>query len=232
MITIENLHKSYGSVPVLNNIHFHFEKGRVYGIVGKNGAGKTTLFNCIMGFETYDGTILSPFTPIKDHLGFLPTEPHFLTLLTGHEYLRLYCKARGKVYHKSRQSNLFDLPLDRYADDYSTGMKKKLALTAILLQDSSCYILDEPYNGVDIQSNIMISSLINELKKKGKMILIASHIFSTLKETCDEIVLLSGGQFDKHVQPEEFDLLDQEMRAHLVNDKVNVFLNAQENGKS
>ena len=225
MISIEQVNKSYGTVSVLKDIHFQFEKGRIYGIVGKNGAGKTTLFNCIMGFESYEGIISSPWVPIKDHLGFLPTEPTFLSLLTGHEYLRLYCIARGKKYQKDERNNLFDLPLDRYASNYSTGMKKKLALTAILLQDSECYILDEPYNGVDIQSNIMISTLIQELKRKDKLILISSHIFSTLKETCDEILLLEDGQFQKSVLPEGFDALDQEMRSHLVNDKVQLFLN-------
>jgi ABC-2 type transport system ATP-binding protein len=118
------------------------------------------------------------------------------------------------------EKNIFELPLDQYAVTYSTGMKKKLALTAILLQNNQVFILDEPYNGVDIQSNLIITAIIHELKSLGKTIIISSHIFSTLKATCDEIHLLQNGQFTRKVNPDEFDLLEADMKETTIGDKI------------
>ena len=95
-----------------------------------------------------------------------------------------------------------------------------LAFLAILLQQNDIYILDEPYNGVDIQSNMVINSIIHELKRLGKTILISSHIFSTLTDTCDEIFLLRGGQFANQAGPENFHLIEKEMIQEVVGDKV------------
>lgn len=220
MIQIEQLSKSFGTKQILKNINISFEKGKVYGIVGANGAGKTTLFRCIAGLETHQGMVKSELEPLKNHLGFLATNPYFFPKITGWEYLRLFCNARKIVTNNLADRNIFNLPLNQYAITYSTGMKKKLALTAILLQQNDYFILDEPFNGVDIQSNLMITEIIHELKSLGKTLLISSHIFSTLKETCDSIHLLEEGQFVKQVSPAEFELLEQEMKAHTVGNDI------------
>ncbi|MEM9820621.1 MAG: AAA family ATPase, partial [Bacteroidota bacterium] len=118
------------------------------------------------------------------------------------------------------EKNIFNLPLNQYATTYSTGMKKKLALTAILLQNNSYYILDEPFNGVDIQSNIIITEIIRQLKSLGKTILISSHIFSTLSSICDEIDLLQSGQIVRKVDPSEFEQLEEEMKMFTVGNSI------------
>ena len=220
MIQIEQLAKSFGAKKVLKNISINFEKGKVYGIVGANGAGKTTLFRCIAGLETHQGIVSSNLEPLKNYLGFLPTNPYFFSKITGWEYLQLFCNARKIPTTNFDQKNIFNLPLNQYAVTYSTGMKKKLALTAILMQQNDYFILDEPFNGVDIQSNLMITEIIHKLKSLGKTILIASHIFSTLKETCAEIHLLKDGQFIRKVVPKEFDLLEQEMKDFTVGSSI------------
>lgn len=220
MISIDNLSKQFGTKTVLDHINIRFEKGKVYGIVGENGAGKTTLFKCIAGLESYEGTISSDFDKLKDYLGLLPTEPFFFSKITGREYIQLLCNARRKPLNDLDTKNIFDLPLNQYASTYSTGMKKKLALTAILLQENSCYILDEPFNGVDIQSNIIIQGIIQRLKELGKTLLISSHIFSTLRDTCDEIHLLKDGKFVRAVHKNEFDALEQEMNASTIGNKI------------
>ena len=179
--------------------------------MGENGSGKTILFKCIAGLERHQGKVECDLTPLKNHLGFLPTNPYFLPKVTGLEYLRLHTNARRIKGVDLKARNIFQLPLGKYATTYSTGMKKKLALTAILLQANELFILDEPFNGVDIQSNLMITEIINRLKQLGKTILISSHIFSTLTETCDEIHLLRDGQLVKRAEPSEFQLLEQEM---------------------
>jgi ABC-2 type transport system ATP-binding protein len=220
MIKVIALSKHFGTKQVLNNINLTFSDGNVYGIVGKNGAGKTTLFRCIAGLEDYKGAVESELTPLKNHLGLLLTEPYFFSKITGKEYIRLLCNARENKIDDIERRNIFDLPLNQYASTYSTGMKKKLAITAILLQDNKYFILDEPFNGVDIQSNIIISEIIHKLRELNKIVIISSHIFSTLSETCDEIHLLKNGEFIKAVKKEEFNQLEVEMKETTVENKI------------
>ena len=212
MIKIKELSKLFGNKEVLKNLSMEFSTGNVYGIVGENGAGKTTLFRCIAGLESYSGEIISDVMPLKNHLGLLLTEPFFFTMMTGREYIRLLCNARGKTNVDIDNKNIFDLPLEQYASTYSTGMKKKLAITAILLQENEYFILDEPFNGVDIQSNIILTEIILKLKELNKVVIISSHIFSTLSDTCDEIHLLSKGEQIKSVNKTGFKDLEQEMK--------------------
>lgn len=216
MILIENLSKSYGTKSVLENINLTLEKGKVYGIVGENGSGKTTLFKCISGLEKHKGTITCEYGKLKEYLGYLQTEPYFFSKITGNEYLKLLCNARNIENTDLKEKNIFDLPLNEYAVKYSTGMKKKLALTAILIQENKLFILDEPFNGVDI----LITEIIHKLKEIGKTILISSHIFSTLNDTCDEIFLLKNGNIIKRVMKNDFNILENEMKEFSIENKI------------
>jgi ABC-2 type transport system ATP-binding protein len=220
MISIKGLSKSYGSKVVLENINLNFEKGKVYGIVGENGSGKTTLFKCIAGLEKHNGVIICKYGKLKDFLGYLQTEPYFFSKITGNEYIQLLCNARNVTITDLKEKNIFDLPLHEYASKYSTGMRKKLAFTAILLQENKLFILDEPFNGVDIHSNMIITEIIQKLKEMGKSIIISSHIFSTLNDTCDEIFLLKNGQIIKRVLKEEFRNLESEMKEFTIGNKI------------
>lgn len=220
MIKISGLNKRFGKNKVLKNINLEFSKGNVYGMVGENGAGKTTLFRCIAELESFEGEITSELSPLKNYLGLLLTEPFFFSKITGKEYIRLLCNARDKKNVEIDSKNIFDLPLNRYASTYSTGMKKKLAFTAILLQENEYFILDEPFNGVDIQSNILLTEIILKLKELNKTVIISSHIFSTLSETCDEIHLLRKGEQIRTAQKAEFKNLEQEMRSITVGNRI------------
>jgi ABC-2 type transport system ATP-binding protein len=220
MITITGLSKNYGPTQVLTDVHISMEKGKAYGIVGENGAGKTTFFNCLAGLEKYQGEIKSSYDQLKDKIGYLPTEPFFFPRITGEEYLRLMSQARGIKELDLEQKNIFELPLAQYAENYSTGMKKKLALLAIFLQNNEVFILDEPFNGVDVQSNLLITEVILQLKALGKIVIIASHIFSTLKDTCDEIHVLEGGSFQKGVLQQDFADLEQKMKHIIIGNRI------------
>lgn len=220
MIKFERLSKFYGKKQVLNSIDLEFKKGKIYGIVGENGAGKTTLFRCISGLESYKGNILSDFTELKDHLGLLLTEPYFFSKITGKEYIQLLANARQTEITKIENKNIFGLPLNQYASTYSTGMKKKLALTAILLQENNVFILDEPFNGVDIQSNLIITEIIKRFKKLEKTVIISSHIFSTLENTCDEIYLMKNGEIINKVEKADFKNLEKKMKEFTVGNKI------------
>lgn len=220
MIHIENLTKYYGDKRVLYRVNLSLREGAVYGVVGKNGAGKTTLFRCLVGLETFDGALHADRQPIKNHIGFLPAEPCFFSHMTGREYLRLLCEARGADTGNLDERNVFDLPLDEYAANYSTGMKKKLAILGLLLQGNPYMILDEPFNGLDIHSGFIVAEIVKRLRELGKTVVISSHIFSTLSDTCDEIFLLDMGEIVRRVEKDQFDALHEEMIAFSLGDKV------------
>ena len=206
-----NIEKSYGKNHVLKGISISLHAGMITGIVGSNGAGKSTLFNCIAGWIDFDGEIEFSGGNLRESLGFLPTHPHYLSKITGAEYLRLICLASKQPNLDPDDYNIFNLPLDRYAAEYSTGMKKKLAILGILLQKNEVFIFDEPFNGVDIQSNILIQDLLRKLKERGKTILISSHVFSTLADTCDVLHHLKDGKIQRTVQPHEFKSFEADM---------------------
>lgn len=212
MIELNDLRKAFGANEVLRGLKASFLPGKVYGIVGPNGAGKTTLFRCISGRYDFDGKIVAPEDQLRLRLGYLPTQNYFMDFMTGREYLRLMIQGRSLPVPDLNARNIFQLPLDEYVSGYSTGMQKKLALLGVLLQQNEIFILDEPYNGVDIQSNLLITEIIRELKRKGKTVLLSSHIFATLADTCDEVLLLDQGVFSRHVHQDGFTALEAELR--------------------
>lgn len=221
MISILNLEKSFNKNPVLNNLKVEFQSGSIAGVVGRNGAGKTTLFQCIAGLESYAGNINASHPELKNHLAYLPTSPYMLSRITGREYIQLILNARGQKLVDVDQRNIFDLPLDRYSEYYSTGMKKKLALTAILMLENEYYIFDEPFSGVDLESNIIIKSIILKLKSLGKTIVISSHIYTALIEICDVIHLLDRGVISKSILADNFDEIESVLEGVSVTEIVN-----------
>lgn len=224
MIRLKNITKTFGTKLVLDHLSFDFELGKAYGIVGENGAGKTTLFRCITGLEKYEGEIEANFKVLKDVLGYLQTDPFYFSRITGEEYLTLFAQARGLKNIDFDAQNVFDLPLKQYAEHYSTGMKKKLALQAVLCQKNDVLILDEPFNGVDIHSNLMIIEIIRRLKEKGKTILISSHIFSTLTDLCDEMIHIDKGKIKATYTKHHFGILEEEMKGFIIGEKLDALV--------
>lgn len=204
MVSIQNLSKSYGDLGVLLAINLDLEAGQVYGIVGRNGAGKTTLFDCLAGVNSYSGEVKYAGESLKNITGYLSTRPYMMTYITGLEYLQLLANARGIPLPTTNEINLFDLPLDRYASSYSTGMQKKLALTGLLFLKNEFYLMDEPYNGLDLESNTMLAAIIARLKELGKTILISSHILATLTQSCDIIYHLDEGVIAGTYTPDSY----------------------------
>lgn len=211
VIKVDRLSKSFGKVEVLRDISLTYCSGVIYGMVGENGAGKTTLFNCLIGLYTYDGTI-EKAPGIK--VGYLPADPFFYSLVTGMEYIEFCMKAKGCSPDKEKitQMNLvFGLPLSRYASEYSTGMKKKLAFMALLLQENDLYILDEPFNGVDLKGCIELKKSIRSLKAAGRTVLISSHLIAILHELCDCIDYLDNHTLIKRYVDEDIAAIERDI---------------------
>ena len=222
MIQLVEISKAFGSHVVLDRLSFTFEDNKVYGIVGKNGSGKTTLFHCMTGLESCKGEIVSERRPLKNHIGYLPTELFFYQLMTGMEYVQFVCNARNQKIENIAARNIFELPLNDYISTYSTGMKKKLALFAILLQDVPYYIFDEPFNGIDFQSSVLVFDIIKALKQRGKTVIMSSHIYTTLTQTCDEICHLEDGNFKQQVLKADFDALEKSMHQEIVGNALDL----------
>lgn len=212
MISIKFLSKSYNDNQVLKDINLSFNPGEIHGIVGENGAGKTTLFKAIAGIESFEGGIEYSEGNLKNVMGFLQTDPYFLSKITGKEYLQLLCNARNQKEIAIIEKNIFDLPLNQYAETYSTGMQKKLALTGILMQKNDVFILDEPFNGVDIHSNTVINQILLKLKELNKIVILSSHIFSTLYDTCDYLHYLKNGSILRSADKSQFQTIEKEMQ--------------------
>ena len=194
MITINNLTISYNkSKKVINKLNLSLDEGLIHGIVGLNGSGKTTLLNALFGFKKPEkGAIQYDNRKInKKTVAYLVTENFFYSNITGREYLNLF---KNKAFDIEQWNMLFSLPLDTIVDGYSTGMKKKLALLAILKQDKSLMILDEPFNGLDIETCRIIRMILLRLKEKNKTIIITSHIIETLTNLCDFLHYLENGE--------------------------------------
>lgn len=214
LIKINKLSKCFGKIGVLKDISLVYQSGTIYGMVGENGAGKTTLFTCIMGLCDYEGTI-GKASGIK--IGYLPADSFFYSLVTGLEYIEFCMKAKGHVIDREeigRLNAIFQLPLERYASEYSTGMKKKLALMALLLQENDLYILDEPFNGVDLKGCIQLKKLIRSLKESGKTVIISSHLIASLHEICDCIdylnkQVIAKRYLDETIEEIEKDILEE-----------------------
>lgn len=196
------------------------EMGKVHGIVGLNGAGKSSLLNCIYGFiRPAGGNILLGSSPVnRRQIGYLEASNYFYPNITGKEYLALF-QAGNPSFDLEIWQKLFILPLNEVVSYYSTGMKKKLALLAILKLDKEIVILDEPYNGLDIETSYLLSLIISQLRRKGKTIIITSHIYETLTDSCDYIHYLSGGKIEQSYPKEKFDELQVKLH-RLIETKI------------
>ncbi len=211
MISIENLTVSYTQgTKVLNSLNLSISDGYIHGIVGLNGAGKTTLLNTIYGLKKIQhGTITFNQKKInKKYVSYLVTENFFYSNITAREYLSLF---KNADFELDTWNELFCLPLDKIIDEYSTGMKKKLAIMGILKQNKSIMILDEPFNGLDIETARIIRAILLKFKEKSKTIIITSHIIETLTNLCDYIHYLEKGKIKFSCDKANFAQFEQQL---------------------
>ncbi len=202
MIEIKNLSKKFGKLTVLDQLDLSIDEGGIFAILGPNGSGKTTLIKCILGMVIPDsGNILIQNESVlkkwayRNDINYLPQIANFPANLTVKELLAMVKNLRPKLPSESRLIDLFGLQpfLDKKLGYLSGGTKQKVNLVLTFMFDSNLFILDEPTNGLDPVSLIRLKGLIAEEKKKGKTILITTHIMSLVEEIADEIVFLLDG---------------------------------------
>lgn len=203
MIQIENLHKRFGENQVLKGIDIQIKSG-VLAVLGPNGSGKTTLNKCILGMVFPDkGKIIVNEQDINNRwnyrkeIDYLPQIANFPNNITVSELIKMIKDLRNaKSKDETYLLNLFKLQpfLNKKLNNLSGGTKQKVNLLLTFMFDSPIIILDEPTTGLDPAALIILKQLIEEEKKKGKTILVTSHIMSFVEEISDEIMFILEGK--------------------------------------
>lgn len=222
MLKIQELIVSFNGRAVIQNLGLEAAGGKIHGVIGLNGAGKSTFFNVLAGVLKPDsGEVLFDGKPLRAcDIAYLETNNFFYTGLTGREYLNVFPKT-NRNFDLTIFQDLLQLPLDSLVATYSTGMKKKLALLAMLQQDKPVFLLDEPFNGLDLESNRTLELIMELLREKGKTVLVSAHILEPLLHTCDQIHLLQQGRFERTFERENYPEIRESLFAHLGRDLQN-----------
>ncbi|WP_317898729.1 ATP-binding cassette domain-containing protein [Aurantibacillus circumpalustris] len=225
MITTKIVSFKYKESVVLENIDLSFESGKTHGIVGLNGAGKTTYFNLMAGFIkdegcsfTRDGKLIQ-----RKDIAFIDTDLFFYPKLTAKEFLSVFPNT-NTTYHEEKLADLFKLPLNGFMEEFSTGMKKKLLLQSQIKQNKEIYILDEPFNGLDLETNKILEVIIAILNERGKTVFISSHILEPLLEICSQIHYLKNKTVFKSYKKHEFNLIEEELFGNYAREMKNKLL--------
>ncbi|GGG12878.1 ABC transporter ATP-binding protein [Pontibacter amylolyticus] len=202
MITIENLYKSYGKLQVLRGVSVELEEGKVISIIGPNGAGKTTMSKCILGMVLPDsGDIkINGESVLKKHLyrsqiGYMPQIGKYPENMKIRQVIEMVRDIRKKAAVDEELIGLYRLEemYDKRMGSLSGGTKQKVSAALAFLFDPQILILDEPTAGLDpISAEILKGKILKE-KKKGKLVLITSHVMSEIEEVADEILCLVDG---------------------------------------
>ncbi len=210
MIVIKNICLRYAEKVVLNGLNKSFELNKIHGIIGLNGAGKTSFFNVLAHIiQAESGEILINEAVLSHKsISYLETQPFFYSRITGREYLAIFDNKNAEL-NEEELIKLLKMPIDNFIETYSTGEQKKLALMGILKQNRPIIILDEPFNGLDLESAKVLETIVLRLKEKGKTLFISSHILNPLYNLCDTIHHLSEGDFQRSYVPSEFNELDK-----------------------
>ena len=208
LVVVDAVTKSFGNKIALKNVSFCVPTGQICGLLGPNGAGKTTLFRLLMGIlKSTEGSLVidgmdafDDRVEVKRRIGFLPDEPVFYSYLSGREVLELSAAMHGlDVANTMRRVTpmIVDLrlgkDLDNYAEDYSRGMKKKLGLLMALLHQPKLLVLDEPTNGLDVESTHLFYDLISEKAKTGVTVLFSTHLMDHVTKLCSHAVVINEG---------------------------------------
>ena len=204
MITIKDLHKSYGKLEVLKGLSLHFNRpGTITAILGPNGSGKTTLMKSILGMvlpgrgeiRIHDRAIRGEWA-YRQSIDYLPQIARFPENLRVRELIAFIKTLRKGRTRDEELIQLFDLAphLDKRLGNLSGGTKQKVNLVLAFMYDSPILILDEPTSGLDPVALLRLKDFLQQEKQRGKLVLITTHIMDFVEEMADEIVFLLEGR--------------------------------------
>ena len=222
-LQLDNVSTFVGKTVLVKNATLEVKPGEIIGLIGPNGAGKTTIMKTILGLMKFKGKVVVNGQEVSenDHqalnkAGALIEHPAIYPFLTGMQNLTLY------AHDQKDMANLIsDLQMGSYVNNkakgYSLGMKQKLGIAIALLNQPQIVILDEPMNGLDIESTIRVRKLIKRYSDQGTAFLISSHILSELQKVMTRVVLISGGQIILNKEIAEFEKISHQ-KYHLTTD--------------
>lgn len=207
VIATEELTKDYGSGRGVFDVTIHVDKGEVFGFLGPNGAGKSTTIRHLMGFSRPDSgkarilgyDTFRKYDKVLRQVGYIPGEIALPAGLTGWEFIRMMQSMQGiknndRLHDMLSLFELSDSVLEGETKRMSLGVKRKLAVVTAFMSDPKVLILDEPTSGLDPVMQEVFISFIHDEKRRGKTILLSSHIFSEIDSTCDRIAIIKDGR--------------------------------------
>lgn len=214
IIEVKNVSKSFKGVSVLNHVNLKFQSGKIYSLVGSNGSGKSVLLKLLCGFyEPTEGEILQDGVNYIKEKKFpvstrcLIEKPSFLPELSGFKNLKLLASIQNKISDQDILNAFETVNLmqdkDKKYGKYSLGMKQKLGIAQVLMEDPTVFILDEPFNGIEKESTKRLRKVLKELAKKDKIIIIASHMEDDINGFADEIYEFNDGSVVKRKKVRE-----------------------------
>ena len=202
-VKMENISKVIKKNIILRDINLNMKSGKIYGLIGTNGSGKTMLMRLLAGLiRPSEGEII-----VNGHrveygkklyfdMGVIIEKPEFFNDLTGMENLEMLAKLKGKIGRDEMIDAMNRVQLDPHNEkkvkEYSLGMRQRLGIAQAIMEDPEVLILDEVTNALDEEGIKMVYEVLNEEKKKGKIIIISSHNRIDIDTLCDEIYLVKN----------------------------------------
>ena len=201
MISVKEIQKSFFGKKVLQGVSFEVSEGSIYGLIGKNGAGKTTLMKIMTGLLKADGG--SCFFGKEDaNIGYLPDLPGFYEYLTTDEYLDFLLFDKNPI-RRNKLLELVSLTPGLKIKTMSRGMRQRLGIAAVLVNDPQVILLDEPTSALDPAGRSDVREILLKLKNDGKTIILSTHILADMDSICDRAGFLHGGRIAREVDVSE-----------------------------
>ena len=207
-IIVKDLSKKFKKVTILENINMKFESGKIYGIVGRNGSGKSVFLKILCSFyKPTTGEILFDNVNYNSNNNFPPSvrtlieNPTFFPDLTGFENLKLLSSIQNKISDEEIMKTLDQVNLlsekDKKYSEYSLGMKQKLGIAQVLMENPDVMIFDELFNGIEEKTVEKIRNILLELKNQNKIIIVTSHIKEDIGVLSDEVYKFDCGRVER-----------------------------------
>ena len=203
MVEIKNYCKSIKSRPILNNVSYNFEYGKIYGLYGHNGSGKTMLLRAIAGLlvpdsgsVVIDGKVLHKDMSFPPSIGIVIENMNLLPQYNAFDNLKILGKIKKTATDEDIKTALerVGLKSDLKVKKFSLGMKQRLNIAQAVFEKQKIILLDEPTNALDNDGVQLIYKLLKEEKERGALVVITTHHKEDLEEVCDVVLEMTEGE--------------------------------------